>query len=261
AAFQRVVSITEQALAKHPRHPGHLRAHVRGLTDIAQLLKRDDPRQAEANLMRARAIATRFQAEVAAGNTTSFLSDGIADALGALHRVLGDLLRAQGRNKEAQEAYRQAIAVYERFAEDYPSDRWYHDEFVYSCQVLAASLTDAADAKEVDHLHKKMVKSLEKMAASQPREYAWKLWHGCQQYALWLEKAQQTDEAEKTCRRALDVATNLVAQHPKELQYRQLLVSIHVNMGTWLAKAGKGQEAEALFGRAAGSQEKLDAEF
>src|SRR5262249_22363311 len=60
--WRRVVTIGERVTAKEPTHAGHLRAQVRGLTSTADMLRQKDPAQAEALLVRAQALAARFQA-------------------------------------------------------------------------------------------------------------------------------------------------------------------------------------------------------
>jgi tetratricopeptide (TPR) repeat protein len=248
AAYTRVISIGAQYTAKDPNHPAHLRAQIRGLTSIAEMIREQDARRAEDLLLQAQKLAERFQA---ARRKTGFLFDTAADTVAQVDQVLGQVYRQSGRTEKAAGAFRRAVALYRKYADDFPEIQHYQARLGWASADLAGSLTDPADREEGKQAWQRAIQIQEKLAAdsqdpvhrlSLARTYRW--------FAEWLKAAEGYEKAETACRRALAIAVALAGEVPDDNEYRHVAAWSAEGLGGILEKTERFEEAEQLFRQA-----------
>jgi eukaryotic-like serine/threonine-protein kinase len=248
AAYRRAVAIGERVTARDPNNAAHLRAQMRGLTGIAGLLSKKEPAQAEALLLRAQALAPRFQA---AGRKTGLLFDSSAVALASVEQGLGNLYQSQGRTKDAQAAFRRALAVYQKYSSDFPSLRFYRERLAWAASRLGDALTDPADRKEAESCYRTSIEAHEKLVADSPKSplYRKGLVRAYRPLGGLLEATDRPEEAEKALRRALSLALQLGEDSP-ELEYRLEAGWSCERLGLLLERTKRPDEAEERYRQA-----------
>jgi eukaryotic-like serine/threonine-protein kinase len=252
AAYNRVVSISEGVLANEPNHPSHLRIQARALTCIAELLRRKDPAQAAALLVRAQALAVRFQAGPKTMPSRGFFDDGRAQVQIEIGRVLGGLYLDKGRTQEAQAAYRRNVALARKCAEDYPSNVLMRGILAYHYLILANSLTDPADREEAEQAWQQGIQIWERLASefTQEPNYRWQLALAYRNFAAWLKAAERLDEAEKAYRQALAVSVKLIDAVSGDSDYLRTAGVAAENLGHLLEDGEQFAEAERHYRQA-----------
>jgi tetratricopeptide (TPR) repeat protein len=245
AAFRRLMDIAEQALTKHPHHPGHLWGQIRGLTYLADLQKHKDPAQTEAMLLRAQGVAERFR--TADWKTATYVDN--FTAMVDIDRGLADLYLEKGRTQDAQAAYRRAVAFMQKFTADYPSDRFVRSNLSEQYHALARSLTGPDDREEAEQAWEQAIQIREKLAAELPQEahYRRQLGNAYRGFAAWLAGAERFDEGEQAYRRALAVDEKLAAQFADNSDDINAAAWSAESLGRFLEEAERLDEAEALY--------------
>jgi eukaryotic-like serine/threonine-protein kinase len=132
AVWRQALTVSEPVTAKEPNHPGHLRVQIRTLTTSANLVKQRDRDQAEALLLRAKALAARFHALPDAKAVIDVAARTVSD----VDLALGGLYLDQGRHKEAEAAYGRCVATLEKYAADFPGIRVYQSWLAYALDRL-----------------------------------------------------------------------------------------------------------------------------
>jgi serine/threonine protein kinase len=250
ALFKRAVAISERILNKEPNHARHLCGQVSGLTHIAEDLIgiRQDLVQAETVLNRAQAIAVRLQA---ADQKHGFLFDRSALSLAHLDQCQGALHRLTGRSQDMHAAYRRAAARLQKYADDYPTDRFLRAHLALCYFDLAVSLTDPEDRQEAEQAFQQAIRIQEKIAADFPKEvglyYGRQLWRTYHYFARWLHAAEQFDEAEKTYRQALALGVKLAEEFADDSDYRNGAAWSAEELGRLLEEGERLDEAEQLY--------------
>jgi tetratricopeptide (TPR) repeat protein len=260
AIYRRVVSIGERMTAKCPNDPHHLRTQVRGLTSIAGLLSEKDPAQAEELLLRAQALAVRFQA---AGRKTNFLFDASAHTVAEVDKGLGNLYHAQGRTKEAQAAFRRAVEVYQKYTSDFPSLRFYRERLAWASNRLADALTDPADREEAERFYRVAVEAHEKLVADFPKDaiYYQGLSHAYRGLGGLLERAKRPEEAEQRYRQAAKLFQSVAADPPVAPKYRSNLGHTFARLATLYWDDGNSKKAEEAARQSLAIFDKLVTDF
>src|SRR5207247_2985771 len=124
------------------------------------MISQKEPNRAEPLLLRAQALAARFQA---ARRKTGFLFDTAAATVAGVDQALGRLYKESGRPKEAEAALRRAVAVYAKYTTDFPGFRFYRERLAWSTEGLAGSLSDPADREEAEQIYQEVSERHEKL--------------------------------------------------------------------------------------------------
>jgi serine/threonine protein kinase len=248
AVYARTVSIGERGTAKDADHPAYLRAQVRGLTGIADMIRQKEPARAEGLLLRAQALAMRFQA---ARRKTGSLFDTGANTVASVDQGLGELYHAQGRTKDAQAAFRRALAVYQKYSSDFPSLRFYSERLAWASSRLADELTDPADRKEAESCYRTSIEAYEKLAVNGVlgnigHKGLVRAYRGL---GGLLEATDRPGEAEKALRRALSLSLKLSEDSP-ELENRLSAAWLCNHVGALLERTKRPEEAEQRYRQA-----------
>jgi serine/threonine protein kinase/tetratricopeptide (TPR) repeat protein len=217
--YWRVVSIGEGFTAKDPNHPAHLRAQIRGLTSIADMVRQKEPDRAEPLLLRAQGLAGRFQA---ARRKTGFLFDTAAATVANVDEVWGGLYKETGRPKEAEAAFRRAVAVYAKYATDFPDFRFYRERLAWATESLAGSLADPADREEAERIHREVIEKYEKLVADFPKasNYRPGLARSYRALAALLDATSRPEAADNARRQALAHFLKVTEDDPDNIDSR-----------------------------------------
>ena len=244
--YWRVVSIGNAGTVKDPSHPGSLRTQIRGLTSIAEMTRQEQPNRSEAHLLRAQALAARFQA---ASRKSGFNFETKAFVVAEVDRVLGELYQETGRPKEAKAAFRRVVAVYAKYTADFPGVRFYRDKLVTSTENLAASLSGPDDREEAERIYRELIETYEELVKDFPKasSYGWGLVRWYRALAALLDVTNRPEDADKVRRQELAHFLKVTEDDPGDINSR-------VN-SAWLCnqlakRAQRPEEAEQQYRQA-----------
>jgi tetratricopeptide (TPR) repeat protein len=211
--YLRVVSIGEGGTAKDPNDPAHLRAQIRGLTCIAEMICGAQPERAEALLVRAQTLATRFQA---ARRKTGTLFDTASATVADVDKAFVTLYRQTKRFKEALAASRRAHAINAKYASDFPSFRYYRDRVAWSTESLARSLSDLAEHDQAERAWREVIEIFDKLAADFPKTSVYRsgLGRSYRSLAATLDATNRPDDAAKALRQSLEQFLKIAEDDP-----------------------------------------------
>jgi tetratricopeptide (TPR) repeat protein len=175
---------------------------------------------------------------------------------------VGRILQTLAREAEAEAAYRQAQALFERLATEHPGVPEYRRELARSCTNLGNLLQDLGRRPEAEAEYRRALAVQETLAAEHPGvpEYRQELARSHGNLAILLKALGRYAQAEAEYRRALAERERLAAEHPGVPAYRADLARSHNGLGALLVGLGKWAEAEAAYRAALVIREKLAAE-
>jgi tetratricopeptide (TPR) repeat protein len=175
------------------------------------------------------------------------------------HLGLAFLFEATGQLPEAEKAYRQAVAVWEKLLAEFPAERDYLLQGIKTREALVKLLRETNRAQEAEEVYRQVIVRFEKLAADTPdqkhyrEQVAYANWH----LAGLLVTLKKLEEAEKTYRQAVAVWEKLANDLPADDWPRHELAYSHHLLGDLLKNTYRPQEAEQAYGRALALQEQL----
>jgi serine/threonine-protein kinase len=175
---------------------------------------------------------------------------------------MGRGLDLLGENTAAEAAYRQALALRERLAADFPTEPRYRRDLAYSHNELGSVLADLGKRAEAEAAYRQALALQERLAADFPWEpqHRQDLAASHNNLGILLADLGRQAEAEAAYRQALALQERLAADSPAVSQYRQELAKSHNNLGILLRDLGRQAEAEAAYRQALALQERLAAD-
>lgn len=123
------------------------------------------------------------------------------ETLARLNNTLGNLLRATNRLPEAEERYREALAIRRRLAEANPAA--YEPELATSCNNLGVLLDDSDHKPEAEVFYREALAIRRRLAESNPAAYEPYLAMSCYNLGFLLLDTKRKSEAEPLFREAL----------------------------------------------------------
>jgi tetratricopeptide (TPR) repeat protein len=176
---------------------------------------------------------------------------------------LGNLFAHLGRGEVAERVYRQALAIDEQLAVEFPSVPEYREKLARTFNNLATLLPRLGRQGEAEAAYRKALALQEKLAAEFPSvpDYRLGLASSHSNLGSLLNDQGRGGEAETAFRQALPIQEKLAAEFRNVPKYRQSLALCHNNLGLLLVAQGKFSEAEAAYRQAMAIQEKLAAQF
>jgi serine/threonine protein kinase len=209
----------------------------------------------------ARNIYTTLAAEFPAVPEYRFQLASSHDGLG--HLFSGLRLSDFGKRAEAETAFRQALAILEKLAADFPAVPVYRSNVAVSHCNLGDLLRDLGKRDEAEAAYRQALAIQEKVVADFPaeRRYRLSLAYHHASLGILLEGVGKPGEAEVAYRQALAIREKLVADFPAILDYRESLAGSAFALGNVLNVMGKRAEAEAAYRQALAVREKLAADF
>jgi tetratricopeptide (TPR) repeat protein len=166
----------------------------------------------------------------------------------AYHRV-ADIYRMLGKEKEAEQAYGQAIQRLKELSAQFPDEADYRHHLGISYDYLGELLrhTRVKDAENAYRNAKAVQEELVKHADDP--HYQQELSRTYNNFGILLMETDRNDEAEVLLGQARELLEQLAREYPKKIDYQQELARTNINLGN-LFKNTKQPEAEQAYRRA-----------
>jgi eukaryotic-like serine/threonine-protein kinase len=252
-AFLDAIKLLEDLIKEFPTVPRHRESLARAYNSLA-LIEESDGRLAEA--------ANHLYSELP---LVERLSQDFSDRpehqreLARTLNSLGNVLLAQNQSQDAEPILRRAIGVNETITAKNPEDVQIRLDLAKCHNNLGELLRKQGDTDQalVSFVAARSInEALVKAFPLQPR-YSDTLASNLTNLALLLEQFDLT-KAEATDRAALAIYEKLVADYPKNFQYRLELARCLRNLGTVVAATDKPKEAEVVYQEALAKLESKD---
>jgi tetratricopeptide (TPR) repeat protein len=167
---------------------------------------------------------------------------------GRAYRRLADIYGALGERGKAEQALREALAMDQKLAAEFPDRPAYRRELANCRCDLGALLTDKS-RQEAEAMLRQALQMQRRLLAEYPKEsdYRMDLGGAYQKLGVLLGNSGRLAEAEQPFRRAVEVLEKAVAQSPSRASYEEQLDIHRSNLAVWLAKRQRFQEAAVYF--------------
>ena len=162
------------------------------------------------------------------------------ETLAWLNNTLGNLLRATNRLPEAEERYREALAIRRRLAEANPAA--YEPDLAMSCNNLGVLLSDTNRLPEAEERYREALAIYRRLAEANPAAYEPDLAASCNNLGNLLSDTKRMPEAEACYREALAIYRRLAEANPEA--YEPDMAMSCNNLGVLLRDTNRMQEAE-----------------
>ena len=165
---------------------------------------------------------------------------------------LGEMYQLTGRSDRAEEAYREALALFETLAEAHPRVAEYRGSVSTALTDLGLLYQATGRAAEAAAAFAKALDCRRQAVAGLPHTPRQELGLvlGCRYLANVLRDTGKVAQAEETYQEAVTLGTALAAQAPEPPEYRLALASCHVERGILYRRAGKYERAEEAYSEA-----------
>lgn len=183
---------------------------------------------------------------------------------GRAYLRVGDVLRKLGRLEEAESAYRRALEVLGKLANDYQASADFRHHLAHARHQLAALLATRGEASdEAESLYRQALNVQEALVnnPNAPLAYQLDLAKTCKSLAdLYRIKGKRTD-AEASYRRAVELGEALLTASPKEPVVLNDLSGAYDKLGLLDRELGKYADADKAYRRALALQDSLAADY
>ena len=176
--------------------------------------------------------------------------------VGLMRYRLGDL-------KEAEAAFRDALALQKQLAADFPTRPDFRQVLARTYGNLGNLLRDTGRLAEAEAAYRDALAIQKQLVAEFPTrpDFRQELTKSYNNLGVLLYQTGRPKEAEAVWRDALAIRQQLVAEFPTRPDFRQQLASSHNNLGLLLYQTGRPKEAERAFRDALAIRQQLAAEF
>jgi serine/threonine protein kinase/tetratricopeptide (TPR) repeat protein len=249
------------------KFPGAMRKNATGYQSAARVLARcmalaaKDAKLSETDRKAlAQAYAERSRELMREGLGVAPRPDApeLRDAVARSHHHLAQVLQEAGQAREAEKAFREALAIWDQLAKDHPDRREYRQHAAWTRGALAALLAVARRAPEAVEAYRQAVSAQEKLAAdTNSQDHRWHLAGRAEILGTLLERAGQRREAENAYRKALAVWEKLVADFPTVADYRGHCGWCGLRLANLLEATGRHTEAQEVCRRVRVEWDKL----
>jgi tetratricopeptide (TPR) repeat protein len=251
AAAQKSAAMWDALVRDYPNEPEYLAEQGDAFAFLRFLARATGQHQLGLEFQRK---ALEAAEKLAAMNPTAppyreRFANGIMDQAGAL--------RAQNKPVEAEKQYRAALAIYDKLANDFPTNGRYQRALLVACRSLALLLKSMGQPNEAERFHLRFAEILDKAVdlPAEPDEKS-ELTEIMRESALMMELDAKSRES--LLRQARDINQKLIDRHPNTTLYLLRHASVHANYGQLLrGQPGRQQEAEKLFRLAAAISQKV----
>jgi serine/threonine protein kinase len=178
------------------------------------------------------------------------------------HRRMAYLWYRLGQSKVSYEAYKKAVALYERLRDDFPAEPDYRSGIAVVHLNLGNLYSDWAMASEAEASYRHALALWEQLAVNFPDVPSHRRWQAQCHYSLanLFDDLGAYPKAESAYREAIAIQDKLAGEFPEEPKYRWELATSQNNLGIVLSSLSKPAEAEAATRRALAILEKVVAE-
>jgi serine/threonine-protein kinase len=165
--------------------------------------------------------------------------------LASSYNNLGNLLKARGREEEAEGAYLKAVAIQEKLAKDIPSVPLYQQDLARGLNNLGVILGDRGRLKESEVAHRRALTIREKLVQDFPGTPAYAMDLGGTYTNMgWLMRESQKPEAAcDWCGKAIAKLQTVLTNDPRQATARQFLRNAHWNRAEARSKLSLHEEA------------------
>ena len=169
---------------------------------------------------------------------------------------------SEAARKSADQAYRDAIAVWEKAAADDPKNEHARAELSHTLRQVADAWAASDRRDDAESAYRRALSIVEKLAADFPKnlDYQLQLANCHNDFATTLKGAGRVAEAEQHYRQALALKEKLVADAPANPDYRFHLAHSHLGLAYLLSETKQSQEAEKNYRQALALFEKAVAD-
>jgi tetratricopeptide (TPR) repeat protein len=196
-----LLSQFEKLMAEHPEQGARLAQMYSG-TVIRVANSHDSlgrPKDAERTYRQA---LQAFQKVVLRSPDTRYRSE-----LGRMHNWLGLMLERHGRRREAEQAFRQALGIYEQLTKEtaVSDSHWHRRELAWTSLNLANCLNSDRRFAEAMDLYSRAATLCDRLAAERPTDGIYPFWgrHGYSNLVILLAADSRPREAEQALRKLL----------------------------------------------------------
>jgi tetratricopeptide (TPR) repeat protein len=261
-ACRQALQVYEKLAADFPALPEYASGSAATLHVLAQALQAEK-RLPDARQMVQKAIVLQDKAlAVEPGNPQ------YRQFLGNHYLLLSGIALAQDNvgsaAKEAEEALREALQVFEKLAADFPTVPGYRKSLGASHFGLVILLHKTGRPKEVEDALRQALPIFEKLAADFPSVAEHRKCLAVNYNALGellMSRAGQRKEADEALRQALQVYEKLVVDFPTVPDYQKDLADLHNSRGNLMQKTRRPKEAEDAYRQGLQVYEKLATDF
>ena len=183
--------------------------------------------------------------------------------LATSHCNLGTLLKDLGKQTEAEEQHRKALAIREKLAADFPVVPDYRSSLADSHNHLGSLLAGLGKRAEAEESYCKAMALEEKLAADFPAVPNYKVSLGgsyCN-YGIFLRDSGKPAESLEWFGKAIEALTSLHKKQPEDATAREFLRNSHFGQAMAYDALGKRAEAEEQYKKVLALEEKLAADF
>jgi WD40 repeat protein/tetratricopeptide (TPR) repeat protein/serine/threonine protein kinase len=168
------------------------------------------------------------------------------ELLGRNHLERGNRLLGDGRQQEAEQAFRQTLECYEKLAAQSPADADYRQGVADSLFDLGAFLRSNSRPGEAEQVFRQALGCFDRLAAEFPvdRRYRFSAAACRNNLGTILEEGNRAPEAEQVYRQAVALEEKLLADFPSSSVYRRELARYLRNLARLLAAHNRPEEAK-----------------
>jgi tetratricopeptide (TPR) repeat protein len=176
--------------------------------------------------------------------------------VGLLHQRLGEY-------QDAETAYREAVALCDQLAKDFPDQLDFPSDLAASYTNLGNLLRDTGRPKEAEAAYRDALKLHQQLVAAAPERPDFRQVRAkCQlNLGILLSDLSRPEEAEAAFGDALALLTQLAAELPHRADIRRELALGHLNLGIVYQDTNRPKLAETAYREAVALFEKLADEF
>jgi serine/threonine protein kinase/tetratricopeptide (TPR) repeat protein len=163
------------------------------------------------------------------------------------HFLVGMIRHRLGEEGEAETAYRQAVALQKKLAEEHPHQPDFPYDLALSLNNLGTLLNSTGRAEEAEAVYREGLALRRRLVADFPQrpEFRHELSWSLRGLGQLLDGTSRPREAEEAFREALTINTRLAADHPGRPEYRRDLARASNSLAVLLLRTGQPKEAEA----------------
>jgi eukaryotic-like serine/threonine-protein kinase len=171
---------------------------------------------------------------------------------------VGQIRFSLGEVAEAEPAYREALALRQQLADEFPDRTEFRVALALSHEFLGRLLTGAGRRKEAEQEYRKTLALRKKLADELPQPEALddltKIYGSL---AFLLQETERPKEAEEAYQAALGIAERLARQHPGRYEFLHSLAVAHSNLGYFLNATDRLKESEKAYNKSLEVSKKL----
>ena len=176
--------------------------------------------------------------------------------VGLMRYRLGDL-------KEAEAAFRDALALQKQLAAEFPTRPDFRQELALCYNNLGNLLSDTGRLAEAEVAYRETLKLQQQLVTDFPTrpDFRQELAKSHSNLGILLYQTGRPKEAEAAFRETLKLQQQLATDFPTRPDFRQALARSHLNLGNLLSNTGRLKEAEAAYRETLKLQQQLATDF